>query len=377
MRSNAAQRLSDKQGIWRSASADPAIEFAAHDCLTLPTICKRMGSPIVLESVDQKLVTLALTMLQAGLLQDTPNEAKLGDVVAQGLTSWLVSIWGQNKYLDMNVSLRKDFLDVVCESAEVTTCDDLDDSVIKAAIADCGLDPRQDHVALVFECSGRHDLLFGEVTQYLESQVPGLGFEALKTIDCVGQRYGILGARGIEYWAQGLEWCGGNCEKEWARETGESVKDFDGITRAEFDEHFPRKWLKGRPMSAKRLKAATRHPCEKTRKVAQLLLQVQRTPETSHGISFPHLSSELEWGENFDQSILMCWKSFDMAWQLGDLYMQNDCGEYMQAPGLGMTLVPLDDPQWFAQQAQRWAQEAAHLRALDDLIGMFEPSDSD
>jgi PRTRC genetic system protein F len=345
-----------------------AVRKPAVDWLTLPSISKGAGANFSGDQINERLVRLAQSMLCAGLLEDEVCDTPISDLVMQGLERWFESIWGTNKYIDFSVHVHESFPELVgCDSFKNAIA--VRDAEREAVTEVCGLDPSIDHFALQFQSNGRHDVQIKDGVMRLEAEMVGLGFEVAKTVETIGMSFGLLGSSWLEMCCSQLHWGGGESETDWATEWDEEISEFHGMTRAEFDEAVPPNLLDRQSLSDDSLIEIGNTGSAQAREVARQLLVLRRMGDKARGFRLHELSGFYEWNESLDSCVLLAWGDLEAVYRLADDYTQNYWnGDGNEQPGTGITLMPMDDPQWFAKQEAIWIEKAKVARIIDTLI---------
>lgn len=313
---------------------------------------------------------LAQSMLEAGVLQDLTSELTLSDLVTSSLNDWMASIWGHPAYFDMGVHLLQNFKEAI-ESYEQTSDEiSVQDTELRTIVLEeCGLDPIEDHLCLLFSSMGRADMLVGEGVERLEALHKGLGYEVLRQIENIGMSFGLLGGCWLEMVAQQTQWCGGESETDWAEMNGEDAEDFAGVTKAEFDEAVPRAWVSTKPMSLNALRNISRTGSDEARKAASLLLAIRKLNDKAQGFQLGGVEGFFEMAENLEATVLLGWKSFDVVYQMCDDYTNNRwSGDCADSSGIGIELMPTNDPSWFARTKAKWKPKADAVNMIDALL---------
>lgn len=357
----------------RETSSKSSFHAVAHDCLSLPRVSRKLANPLKYGAQSDRLVRLALSMIKAGLIEDRDTGQNLSDIVCEGLEKWINSIWTDTKYMGFELVVKKDVFslsdDAYSQNFERSDASSIDEGLRKAIESDCGLDPAIEHVALVFTSRGRTDLKIGCGVESLEAQQKGLGFEVVSAIEQLGHGYGLMGSGWIEHIARDTQWCGGESEQEWADQCGEELDSYEGLTRAEFDELVPKEWQRSKRMSTSALKKLKTSSAVEVQKVATLLLDLRKLGQKARGFFLDSLSSYYEWERSFDSSILLGWKDFECIYRMADDYTNNLYeNSYIEAPGIGIELLPVDDPEWFGRKKKEWVCKSNGLKIIDELL---------
>jgi len=356
----------------RAGGQASSVLGTANDCLSLPGIPSTVAGLICADDVNPSIVKLAGSMLEAGILADEPTEAPLGQVVAHALERWLATIWMKTQFICLSASIQRD-IHAVTGDASIYS----DEASWRSAVGEeCGLDPGIEHIALIFSSEGRMDLKVGVGVEALESEQPGLGFEVLSSVQRIGGNFGLLGSAWLLQCASAVHWGWGDSEKDWAENCGDDIEEFSGMTRAEFNSMFPVTDRPRKPLPLRTLKKALKSRGTKARKAAALLLELRAMGAHACGFSTDSLASIYDWAENLDATVLLAWKDMKAVYRLADDYVETGLnGDGYARPGLGIQLIPVNDPTWFKAKELEWKSKARALQITDQLIGLIATED--
>lgn len=296
----------------------------------------------------------------------------LDAAVCDALSTWVKRQWAGIELFEITCTL--------CESVDQAVGQRLPDltemageaTVVKAFQNDAGVDPRKEHVGLVFSAGRREEILVGESVEALERLCPGLGWEALRSASAVGNQYDMFGLEWAQFAAEYVYWGGLSSEKEYLQEYDCDESEYEGITRAQLDCEIPaQSMFKARKMGRAALRTAATHRDSKVARVASLLLRLRALGERQGAFGMGMLTDLMEWDDTpLETPLLVGWRDYDMIFRIGDdWWNQIASGDCNNRSILGVAGIDLDEGAGALQRLEKsWRAPIAQLRLADELL---------
>jgi len=369
MRQGAVKSQADGTGRETVGRRD-AIGRIAAPSLSLPSFAADALPIYAGNDYVRKLAGLGATLIRAGIDLEWEPGTHVDGAVTRALTKWIESQWGGLRCINMSCRLVGSVFDAVGESVG-ELMDHVDSAdLVDIFQSDAHVDPLQDHVALIFDGTGREEFLVGPAVEELNTLVPGLGWEALRSATAVTASYDVFDFAWMEFATEQTYWWGMDSEGAWAQETGEDISEYEGITRADLDAFAPVKRMReSRRLTRSDLRTAARHANAKVARIAILLLRLRELGEPVPAFSTSKMTELCDWRDPVDSPLLLAWHDFEGVYRMGDDYGRQlmDSGESLR-PFIGLEGVQLGDEASLEGIAARWSKPVRQLRIADALL---------
>ena len=372
MRKTSAQRgieafTSDPDGC---ASGKWSVAHASVGLGALPRFAPGAAKPRAAHDDGHKVVKLVRLLIAAGELADVDDGRPLIQLAGDGLASWLAKSWGGMRYFD----LRFDLCGSILEAVDDVQPEDAESAkrLANAVLGDLGVSLEEEAVGLRVETTGQQWIRVGPKVMALEAAHPGLGWNALNEISKAGVGYGMLDFSFLEMAAQNSYWAGGDSEKDWVESYGESLDEFSGVTKAEFDEAIPLALMRGaRPVTSARLKLIAGGD-DWPAQVARLVLKLRKLGDVPHAFGTQRCDEENGLYGTMDAGVVIEWMETEAVRRIVDDYMNPymQSGEGMK-DCLGAIALRLDDGAHIIELTRQWRRASQRLKAADALIGLL------
>lgn len=358
-----------KQRTRRGANR-AAFRASADVALSLPRLLPAARRRYVQCDRGDALGQVAVHMLDEGLLSCEETGESVDVLVERGLSAWLNRMFGDLSWFSLAcVIFDNPYSAIGYTQADLASFNSEEE--VEAAISSAsGLESSREQIALAFVSHQRNDAFVGDGVERLNRAAPGLGWACLDAVERVGIHYEMLTFSWAEMAVENTYWYGGDSEETWAQECGEDVSEFDGITKAQFDAAVPpevRSYRK-RP-SKKQIKAWCSSADTEVSAVGMVLKRLYSLGAPKGIWTMDKLNGLCEWYESLDHSVWMRWREAEVLNRIADDYFTNAMhGDEQVRPVMGITSIPLDQPDWFRETAKRWSKEAMQLRLADQLL---------
>lgn len=352
--------------------ADPALTLPLLPQASLP----RYRSDVV---GTRKIASLGAMLAERKLLkrEDCANGLDMGVLKAVG--RWLERSFGGFEFFAFKGSLFSDVFAACGESKE--SCTDrwpgTDALSMMSEAFDADLDAS--HVAIGLSAGDRERFLVGDGVERLESLVPGLGWTALKEICSAGMVYDLMEFGWIEDAARDSHWGGCDDEREFYESLGEDIEEYQGLSRAEFDESVPlKRMLQNGNLTTAKLRELASSDIEGVSEVAKLILQSRRLKKIEPVCNMNQLSSIFDWHVSLDPTGIMGWKDFDVVERICDDYAEMMYqGEPCLRDFTSIIYVPLTSGKALSELEMKLRGSLRRLRCADKLLSMIAVKETD
>jgi PRTRC genetic system protein F len=316
------------------------------------------------------MAALASALAERGELVSSDVTSTLTQATYGAMGRWLDRTFGGLRFFEFSASLHASVADACGEDADQILCAWGKERVKTVFGEGCGVDPFKPHVAVSLTVETSHNVLVGAEVEALEAEVPGLGWSALKAITAATAQYDLFGFSFFQWAASYCYWGGCEDEKECYESMGESLDEYEGMTRDELEEIIPiRAFAKAKPLSRAALQTVQRGGSVKAARVASLILKLQGLGKVQQPFHMGTLSAEFDWYETLTPTVIMGWK------QMGDLMaVADDFGNYVMEGGgglremVGLVGIEVDAPKCLAKKELEWKKAARQLKLADELL---------
>ena len=327
----------------------------------------------------QKLASLGAVLAERKLLkrEDCANGLEQGVMKAVG--QWLERSFGGFEFFAFKGHLFSDVYAACGETRE--SCEDRwPGQNAKQMMAQAfGADLEASHVAIGLGGGNRDRFLVGDGVERLESLVPGLGWTALSEISAAGIPFDLMEFGWLEDAAKDCYWGGCDDEVEFYETFGEDIEDYEGLTRAIFDENVPLKRMHqfGRLTNAKLREVASSGIADAS-EVARLILQSRRLMKVEPVCNMGELSAIFDWHISLDPTGIMGWKDFGVVERICDDYADLMYqGEPCLRDFTSIIYVPLTSGKALAELELKLRGSLRRLRCADKLLSVIAVKETD
>ena len=369
MRESAVEHQSGRAGR-EATGRSHAIGGTPPPSLSLPSFAH--GSLPIYAGNDymRKMAGLGTALVKAGVEFEWEPDAHIDRAVTQALGRWIDAQWEGLRCINLTCRLVGSVFEAVDEPV-AQLLDHVDSAELVSIFeTDAHVNALQDHVALVFDGAGREEFLVGPGVEELESLLPGIGWEALRSATAITAFYDVFDLAWTEFATEQTYWWGMDSEKAWCEESGEDLTDYEGITRAQLDEFAPVKRMReSKRLTRADLRRAAKHPNDKVARIARMLVKLRGLGEPTGAFSTDKLTDLCDWRDPIDATVLLGWQDFDGVFRVGDDYSQQllESGETMR-PFIGLEGVQLGEEASLKGLAARWTTPIKQLRLADALL---------
>lgn len=309
-----------RQGRTSRLALAPSPSLTPVSSLIIPTIPKSIPRELRITSASAKAAKIVLSLLELGLVseEDVLDGNAPHEVIASSFKRWMDQRNGDFKgHFELYLTLL-DTLDEMGMSNK-----DLENVDVGEAIPAHGL-----KVAIEFRNAGFYTLK--DKVEALEAAVPGLGEHALcilyaalhQTQFAVTPLWALDMAR-YEYWQ------GEDDEKSVLEEFEMNEEEYDGLTRALFDEQIPKKGSEpGLTLDAKNIGRIAKEKPQFVDLCTLLLEGEAIKKEYSSFIRTENILNENGDCNNVEYACLLCWQDGDPVCRILD-----DWGNYQMQMG--------------------------------------------
>lgn len=369
MRHGAPYGVQDTTASWQPASQHSAARPAAPS-LSLPQLAAGARLTVSAGRCQTKLAALGLALMDAGMLRSADLTQTRQSAILRGLQRWLESIWGGLKWFKFMCHITDTVLDACGEDDQPygRSCTDaaLSSAVQKAT--GVALDER--HLALAFTVTDAFSLTVADGVTGLEDALPGLGWAALDAVESIGCHFDLFGFGWAESTCSYTHWGGYDKEEDWLDEMGVTADEYDGITRAVFNEHIPIATMRAsKAPTPSQLRKLARQRNTRASAVARCLLRLAAINADERDLGVMALSDAIDWFGCTEPTVLLGWKTMGLPERLFDDHSQMvmESGERPREV-VGVAAVALDRPDVLQELAQRWKPVASRLKLVDQLL---------
>lgn len=356
-----------------------AIGSAPTTSLTLPAFGSGSAVQIANTAFDRQVGAVGKALVARGVTLERRGSEPIARVVERGMKAWLDSQWGQLKHVGVRCVIRGSLQSAL--EVDEGEYDGAEDEIADAAATTWGVDTTKPHVALAFEASERGEVLVGRSAERLNSIVPGLGTDAVRTSSgVVSALVGGMDLDDVLDMAKEVYWHGMEDESEFVREVLDGEDSYEGISRAELDARVPASLVReGRGVSRASLQKAAADSDGLVREVAQVLAALKRIGRPRPGCGIFPVSSDLnelmDWAYITPEiPILIGWKDHEIAHQVWDAFFENawNSGEFRPRPFIGVELIDLEAVDPLLAMELRWKKPLKALQLADRLMGLLD-----
>ena len=342
----------------------------ATPALSLPAIADGAFFRCIEEGGDRKIAALGLMLARQGLLRRDDVQGDLCQAVTRALGKWLDLSWGGMRWFGFSCQLH-DTVVSACGEAFADTMQSWEPARVEQMFAtSTGVSPFVRHVCLRLASGRQRNLLVGDGVEDLENLAPGLGWTVLHAITETGAKYDLFGLEWSEYAAESIFW--GGCESEivWAEECGEPLDDYEGMTRAKFEELIPvTKMRAAKRLNRRQLRSLASAGDDRAARIAGTLLGLQRLKSVEAAFETDDLSAELDLYDCMEPGVMLGWKDMGAVHEVVDTFgndLMNGGAELRDF--LGLVGVSLEDESSLRRLEMKWKLPARKLRLVDTLL---------
>lgn len=327
----------------------------------------------------QKIASLGAVLAERKLLkrEDCANGLETGVLKAVG--RWLDRSFGGFEFFAFKGNLFSDVF-AACgetrESCEERWPGEKAQSMMGEAF---GADLDANHLAIGLSSGNRDRFLVGEGVERLESLVPGLGWTALREISNAGLPFDLMEFHWLEDAARDSYWGGCDDEKEFYESMGEDIEEYQGLTRAEFDETVPlKRMFELGDLKDSKLRELSSSGIAEVAEVARLILQSRRLKKIDPVCNMNQLSGIFDWHVSLDPTGIMGWKDFEVVERICDDYAEMMYqGEPCLRDFTSIIYVPLTSGKALAELELKLRGSLRRLRCADKLLSVIAVKETD